>query len=149
MNSALAAYRREIITPLMDSLSVVTPKSRQKALMATVRFWGIDPDVEKDNPVKLQSAMTAAGLLVQQQAPHCLSRIEKQDATEHQLELLNLTYEIDGLRSRLGDMTPKQVRDKLVSKLREQQAALATQLREILKLLKLCPHENRLIRDQI
>jgi hypothetical protein len=109
---------------------------RQSAINATMRLWGIDQGAETDNPAKLHSAMFAAGLLVKDQAPHCLDRVENGRATRHQLDLLNEVYEIDGLRLRLGNMTPRQVRERVLSKLTEQQLALREQVQQIRKYIE-------------
>jgi hypothetical protein len=149
MNTALEPYRRAIIRPLLSSETMLTAKDRQAAITATVALWGIDIKAEEDNPAKLYSATMAAGLLVLDQAPQCLKRIEKNTLTPHQLELLNETYDIDGIRLRLGNMTPRQATDIILAKLVEQQHALATQIRQIKRLLKRCLHEDRLISEQI
>ena len=67
---------------------------------------------------------SAAGLLVAQQGPQCLPRLEKAGVDERRLKLLNVDYEIDGVRYRLGVMTPRQVEDEILSNLLDQRKAL-------------------------
>lgn len=145
-HAALRPYRHAISA---GGVSKVTAVFRQAAVTQTLGIWGISHAADGDDPVKYESALSAARLLVIEQAPLCMPRIKKPGVHQYTLDLLNEHYEVNGERFRLGNLTPLQVRESVLETLSDQRQAINKQVRDIRRLLTRCKFDDRPLVDQL